>query len=191
MKPTKIAAVASVALLLSASLAHAQPQTYKPGFGMALSSLGLLNLGYSFGQNNTNLVAVSAGYQKITLPTNEADAFTGASGGHVLPVVISYARYFQLSPQIFDNKLFWDVQPFYSRQFGSIKASPTAAKYKNRSWAVGLNSGLEYRLTSQIAVGGGLQVFSHTALKTSQPDTGATKVNNLFTAGGVYFSYQF
>jgi hypothetical protein len=190
MKLTKIAAVASIALF-SSSLALAQPQTYKPGVGVAIDSLGMLNVGYKFGADNMNLVSFSTGYTKVTA----ADVASKRGSllnmdGHLMPVVLSYARYFKIAPEKFDNKLFWNVQPFYGKEFGSFK-DDNGDSFKDKTWFAGVNVGLEYRLTSQLAIGGGLQAFSHTEVKSDEPNTQAVKVNEVFAKSAVYIAYQF
>jgi hypothetical protein len=159
-------------------------QQYHSGAGVSLSSDGNPGIFYNFGKMNLNRVELRAYHfteQKSTIPADPDTKITYSS----IPIGIYYTRLFQVSPQKFNNQLFFGLEAGYVNNLAGYKSG--GENQRLHFWSDSLQSILEYRLNSQLAFGSRVALYQH----AEEKDKNFRSIRNDVGNGSVYLSYQF
>lgn len=178
---TSIVILSSILLFSSV---HAADQAYKPGFTLGFNSGGFASVGYYFGKDNSNLISLAASYrsravEQPTATTDDADT---------IPVIAAYKHYLQVLPNLMGNKLFWSLGAGYGKVYGSYTSS--GKKYNKDVWETAATTGLEYRLTSNLALSAAVNLYSYVYEKRKDTDT-IIKYSNSITDARLTLAYLF
>lgn len=170
------------------AVSAANPLQYKPGLGVTVQSGAQqgLQLTYYFGTNNTNIIALT------TSLTQQKMKFTGKSAkspniydNSSLQLGIGYAHLFQVK----SSNLFWGIGAGYERLIGDTKDS-TGTKFTDESWGSALQLILQYRLTSQFYIMGGISPVGYAVAKYKGIDS-QTTTTSYFSDPSVGINYLF
>lgn len=159
------------------AVSAANPLQYKPGLGVTVQSGTQqgLQLNYYFGADNTNIVALTTSLteQKMKFPGASAKSIN-TNDNSSLQLGIGYAHLFQVK----NSNLFWGIGAGYERFIGEAEDS-TDTKFTDESWATALELTLQYRLTSQFYIIGGIAPVEYDVAKFKGIDSQTTTTSYL------------